>query len=169
MILLALAVAAAADPLPSDADVVAKTVVPASAEVVYDWLLDVKNFHLAAPNGCVSDWEFGSVTRGVGASVQLTYHAANMHRRLTATMSRAEAPRLVELDHAGRKGFVTRWTLESVGDGTSVEMHTWINPPPWPFRKYYFHMVRPAWVACQEQTLAYVASHVRGNAAVTTP
>ena len=80
-----------------------------------------------------------------------------MRRNLKGQLTRAEARQdgvyFVELDHQGPKGFVTRFKLSPQGDGTGVEMTTYINQPPWPFRGVYFKKILPAWQQCHADTI----------------
>ncbi|MCO4744655.1 MAG: SRPBCC family protein [Proteobacteria bacterium] len=159
MLTVLLASALAASPYAdANADVVTSATVPAPREAVHAALEDLDTFKAILP--CASDWAFGSVRKGQGASVELTYDVASMHRRLTAVVSKTEAPRLVDFDHAGNKGFVTRWKLTEQADGTLVELTTYLNAPPWPFRKVYFKRVQPAWEACYDEALAALPDHV---------
>lgn len=136
-----------------NADVEAVREVAAAPEAIYPRLLDLEAIADLLPPECASKWHFGDVTTGIGASAQVVYHAASMHRKLTATLAKATENRQVTLDHAGNKGFVTTWTLTATETGTKVDLHTYINQPPWPFRGYYFRRVQPAWVRCHEATL----------------
>ena len=76
-----------------------------------------------------------------------------LEKRIDAVHSRSDPPRLVEIEHLGSKGFFTRFTLTPEGDGVKAVMTTYLNAPPWPFRKYYYTEVRPIWVQCQIDAL----------------
>jgi|GEM_PF-2915789 len=155
---LAASPAAAADDkaLPSG-DVVAQRTIHAPADVVYTQLLDLESHESWWPEGCTQKWEFGTTTVGVGANVRLTYRVAMMRRRLTATISEGDPGRYLKLDHAGKRGFATTWTLEAVGEDTKVEVHTWVDPPPWPLTATYMNTIRPAWKECHKGLLDNVA------------
>ena len=155
--LLLTAVAAFAE----DGDVIARRRIPSSPEALYAAALDLGAHPTYWPAGCVSDWEPGSVRSGPGASARLVYHAGPWRRRLVATIAKAEAPRRIEVDHPGRKGFVTTWSFTPADTGTDVELRTWILAPPKPFRKAYFSQVRPAWEACHAGALQGLEQAVR--------
>lgn len=105
--------------------------------------------HLLA--GCTRDWVHGADDAG---PARVTYRILSFRRRLTARVYIRQPNRVIELDHEGNKGFVTRVTLTSDAPGTAdVELSTWLNPPGWPFRKYYRDAVRPGWIACYEEAL----------------
>jgi len=130
-------------------DIVAIRSVGATPEALVAVLSDLRRVETLWPTDCTRDWLHGAVSVGPGASAQLTYTMGPMRRRLAATVSRVEAERFVELDHAGKRGFITRWVLTPGELGTSVEAHTWIQPPPWPFKKLYTNRVQPVWQDCQ--------------------
>lgn len=155
-LLLALATAAA-----EDGDVIARRRIPAAADTLFAAALDLGAHPTYWPEGCISDWEPGSVRSGLGASARLVYHAGPWRRRLVATIAKAEAPRRIEVDHPGRKGFVTTWTFTPADTGTDVELRTWILAPPKPFRKAYFAKVRPAWEVCHAGALQGLEQAVR--------
>ncbi len=158
--------AAAAETAEPDADVVASGLVAAPPEAVYAWLLDLRHQAELWPDYCARNWEFGLVTEGVGASAVVTYTAGGWRRRLAATLSKAEPNRRITVDHPGDKGFVTTWTMEPVEGGTRLEVHTWIQPPPRPFRKLYFSHVRPEWQGCHAQTIGRLDAELRAAGAV---
>jgi len=133
-----------------DSDIVATRTVSASDEAIRAWLSDLHNHEKAWPAGCTKKWVYGEKTQGVGASAALVYSPASLRRKLTATLIQVDPPKRVELDHAGKKGFVTTWTMAPADAGTQVEMHTWIQGPPKPFRRTYANRVHPAWQWCEE-------------------
>ena len=137
-----------------NSDVTATRLLPFDATVVYQHLLDLRNHEKLWSEDCAKKWSHGDVSVGPGASAQLVYTPSLMNRKLTATLARAEPERLIDLDHAGNKGFVTRWSLAEEGDGTRVDVHTYIHAPPKPFTRFYFEKVRPAWQLCHQQALA---------------
>lgn len=143
----------------AETDVIVERVIPAPAEALYTPLTDLQALARVFPTDCVNDWTHGTRTAGVGALTRVTYRMGPMRRRLTATLTKAEPGRYVELDHMGRKGFVTQVRLEELAaGGTKVTLGTWIEAPPWPFKGVYFKKVRPAWLACYERTLDNLAA-----------
>lgn len=153
-----------AAPTPSDgddSDIVARTVVPASPAEVAKTLSDLRAHEGLWPEGCTRKWVHGTVNVGPGAAAELVYTMGPMRRRLAMTLSRAEGERLVELDHAGNKGFVSRFTLTPGELGTEVVFHTWVNAPPKPFRKLYTRRVQPVWQSCQQGFLDALAAGAR--------
>lgn len=143
-----------------NADVEAVREIAAPPEAIYPLLLDLETIADITPPVCASKWHFGEVTSGVGASAQVVYHAASMHRKLTATIAKVSENRQVSVDHPGNKGFVTTWTLTATEAGTSVDLHTYLNQPPFPFRGYYFRRVQPSWERCHESTLENLGTRV---------
>lgn len=144
-------------------DVIAKRVVNASESSVYSWLLDLEHHEQMWPVGCTSRWEHGSPRVGVGASTRLTYRASTMRRRLTATLAEGTPDRYLKVEHAGRLGFATTWTLTDVGSGTQVELHTWVDPPRWPLTAIYMNLVRPEWKRCHQGALDNLARLLGGD------
>lgn len=134
-----------------EADIVAAQVANVSVEALYPRLLDLRTYQSALD--CTRKWELGDRTTGVGASARTLYKVRLMRRRLVMTISKAVENDHVDLDHAGDKGFVTRWKLEPQGDQTRIEAHTYIQAPPKPFKSYYFNKVQPAWAACQDRAI----------------
>ena len=148
------AIASPAQGANPSSDVWATRALPLSKDVVYNHLLDLRNHEKLWAEDCVKGWSHGEVSIGPGASAQLIYVPSFMRRKLTATIAKAETDRYIDLDHAGNKGFVTRWKLTEEGDQTRVDVHTYINAPPKPFVRLYFEVVRPAWQLCHQQALA---------------
>lgn len=144
-----------------NADVVAAQVVPVTVDVLYPKLLDLRTYEAALD--CTKKWEHGDRSKGIGASARTTYKVKMMRRRLVMVVSKAEENEHVDLDHAGNKGFVTRWKLEPQGDSTRVEVHTYIQAPPKPFKSYYFNKVQPAWAACQDRAITAVVQAATGS------
>lgn len=134
-------------------DIVVERVIPASPDRVHAPLLNLQVLEQVFPADCVTDWVHGTPTSGVGAMTRVTYRMGSMKRRLTATISKSEPGRLLELDHDGRKGFVTQFRLEAVPEGSKVTLGTWIEAPPRPFKGIFFKNVRPAWEACYTAAL----------------
>lgn len=134
-------------------DIVATGIVHAPPEVVSPRLADLDEVILVAPETCMRRWEVGPDVAGVGATFEVTYLLEAFRRRLKGTVTKDEVGRLVEWDHAGNRGFVTRWSFEAVEGGTQVRAHTFIMAPPRPLRRYYTNRVQPAWVACYEELI----------------
>ncbi len=151
-------------PLPAG-DVVVSRSVRADAGDIYTWLLDLDHHRQVWPEGCTTKWEYGTTTAGIGANARLTYRVAMMRRRLTATVSEGDPGRYLKVDHAGRTGFATTWTLNDLGSGqTRVEVHTWVDPPPWPLTATYMNRIRPAWTECHRGLLDNLAREMTGSA-----
>jgi carbon monoxide dehydrogenase subunit G len=130
-----------------DPNITAGATLEAPPDAIYAILDDAHAPEQLFPHHCASDFDYG-VRKAPEADVRLTYHLGPLDRRLDATWTRRDPNRLVEIDHQGNKGFITRWTLAEVDGGTRVEVTTFINPPPWPVRRYYYTRVRPAWTQC---------------------
>lgn len=136
-----------------EADIVAERVVQATPEAVYAELTDLTQLQALFPPTC-ADWGGPFTGDGVGAKAIVTYKAGGMMRRLDAVVSKAEPSRLLDLDHPGGKGFVTRFELTPSGEGTRVKLTTFLNPPPSFVRAQYYNKVLPAWQGCHERTLS---------------
>ena len=145
----------------AETDVYAERVVAAPPEAVFSYLLDLGHLRAIYPTDCVGLWEPGERTFGEGANAIVRYDIAAMHRKLPMTLVRAEAPRLIDLDHLGPRGFVTRWTLTPEGEGTKVRIETPLNAPPPPFRGYFQNVIRPEWTDCYARTLENLAGAVK--------
>jgi hypothetical protein len=158
LMLMPVALAGKWDGTPSD--IQAEQVVSAPPETVFTHLLDLTHLRAIFPTDCVGYWEPGSRSFGEGANAIVRYDMAAMHRKLPMTLSRAEAPRFIDLNHPGGRGFVTRFSLTPVESGTNVRILTPLNPPPWPFEGYFYNVVRPAWTDCYVRTLQNLAGAV---------
>lgn len=145
----------------ADPDVKASATIAAPAEKIFEIVSDLDKLRLVTPPDCVGLWEMGIRTRGAGASAVVRYDIAAMHRRLVMTVARAEPNRLVDLDHAGPRGFVTRYTIEEQSGSSIVNVLTPLNPPPWPFQPYFFTVVKPEWEGCQARTLGEIQKLLR--------
>jgi hypothetical protein len=141
-----------------NADVVAVRVFPVEAPVLYERLLDVEAFRAMLPADCAADWDLGEPKKGIGAHGSVRYDIGGMHRHLDFVLNKAQAPREIDFEHMGRKGFVTRMALRPVEGGTELELHTYLEPPHWPFAGYFFRKVQPAWVDCYERALQNVGA-----------
>lgn len=143
-----------------DPDIHAERLVQAEPQAVFQHLLDLANLRAMFPTDCVGLWEPGERTFGEGANAMVRYDMAAMHRKLPMTLVHADAPRTVDLDHLGNRGFVTRFTLTAVEGGTKVAIDTPLNAPPWPFDAYYFKTVKPEWTQCYVRSLDNLATAV---------
>lgn len=135
-------------------DVKASRTLPFSQALVFNHLLDLRNHEALWSADCVIKWVHGNANIGQGANAEVVYVPGLMRRKLAMTLSRAKGSRLIDIEHAGNKGFTTRWTVEPQGAGARVDIHTYINPPPKPFDRVYFTNVRPKWQVCHDQALA---------------
>jgi hypothetical protein len=141
-------------------DVVANVDVSAPPEVVYPLVSDLAVFREIWPESCVDDWLVGAQTSGQGARATITYHIDVLRRRLSAVISSAQPDRVVDVDHEGKKGFVTRFQLEPSAEGTHVTMTTFLDPPKWPLTAPFFTRIQPAWQTCQQGALDALAARV---------
>ncbi|HCH63983.1 MAG: hypothetical protein CL927_12660 [Deltaproteobacteria bacterium] len=138
-------------------DVVAERPIRAAPADIYARLLDLTFHESVWPEGCTARWEHGATSVGVGASARLTYRAAMMRRRLTATVAKGVPGQSLKIEHAGRLGFSTTWTFTERDEDTLVEVHTWVDPPPSPLTNMYLNQVRPAWQSCHQGLLDNLA------------
>jgi hypothetical protein len=124
-------------------------------------LTDLDRMSTLFPADCVGLYKVGSPEKGVGAKATIRYDFAAMHRKLEMTVSRVETEGLflVDWDHAGKRGFISRWVM-TAGEGKSsaVKLNTPINAPPWPFAAYFFDVVQPEWQDCQTRLIAAVGA-----------
>ena len=130
------------------ADVRVERSISAAPASIYNYLQDLERVKALFPEGCIGKWEPGVNTVGLGATAAVRYDFAALHRKLTITLAREEADRYVDFDHPGNKGFVIRFLLEPGADGTLVKLSSPLNPPPFPFRGYFYKAVREEWVSC---------------------
>lgn len=136
-----------------EADVVVRRTISAEPAVVFRAVSDLDTWRRILPEDCADDWALVEPSRGEGARGTVRYSFAGMHRRLDLTISETEEPRLVDYEHPGNKGFTTRWSLRQGTDGTDVELRTFLYPPGWPLKGYFFKRVQPAWTDCYERAL----------------
>jgi hypothetical protein len=136
-----------------DASIRVEKLVNASPMEIYETVVDLRKLSEIFPATCVQDWALSGQTAGVGARGRVTYRFEKLKRRLTVTISKAEPGRYVELDHLGSKGFISRWLMQENGATTMLSLETFMNPPPWPFKGYYYQAIQPKWRACYELTL----------------
>ena len=149
------------------ADVSATATLSAPPEQVFSYLLDLK--HLQAMIPCIGRWEMSQRTFGEGASAMVRYDLGAMHRKLPVSLSRADAPYRIDLEHLGNLGFTTVITMKALAPTasgapqTTVTILTPLNPPPWPVRKYYYDAVQVEWNKCYATTLDNLARAVVGQ------
>lgn len=158
LLLFNLASAGKWDEIP--ADVVNEATLPASASSLYDYLQDLHHFRDLFPADCISQWVDGGQTKGFGASATLRYDLEAMHRKLTVVLKQGTPGRYVDFEHPGNKGFTTRFLFTEKDGSTLVNLSTAINPPPWPFKAYYYKSVKPEWERCQAEALKALAKAV---------
>jgi len=135
-----------------NADVSATATVHAPPAVIRKVLTDPHVLEHLYPSSCATDYDYDE-PKDPKATVCLIYTAGPMHRRLDAMAPEGKGPTVVQVEHLGNKGFVTRWTLTPEDDATEVQMSTYLQPPPWPFRRIFYTRVRPAWVQCHVEAL----------------
>lgn len=135
----------------SDSDVTATAILEHPRSELAAHLRSTTGHEALLPASCVSEWEHGLQPTG---PARMTYRILSFKRRLTAKIVERDPDHVIELDHEGSKGFVTRWVLDEVAPGrTQVTLTTYLNPPGWPFRRYYSEKVQPLWTECYVQAL----------------
>lgn len=163
-LVMLLVLPAKAEKIPDDynADVVATGTVQAPPQAVMAWISDLRNQEIALAD-CTRKWVHGDNTVALGASAELVYRMGAWRRKLVATVSEIDDARRLTLDHAGKKGFYTTWTLTPSADGsaTQVEVRTLLNLAPRPFRKWYVNKVQPQWELCYQAAILRVDEAVR--------
>lgn len=154
-----------------DADVKVSLDVPASPEQIFTYLLDFQHLQTMIP--CIGEWEMSQRTFGEGASAMVRYDIAAMHRKLPVSLSRADAPYRIDLEHLSDLGFTTVISLAAPpstdgGPVTTVTILTPLNPPPWPVRKYYYDAVQVEWQECYATSLENLSQAMRTPAVPVT-
>ena len=141
-------------------DLVNTQVVAASPAGMVDVLIDLPTFGRLLPPDCVGYFKVGLTPKGLGAQATVRYDMAAMHRKLELTVSRIERDEMwmVDMNHAGNRGFISRWVMVPGADGTAVTLKTPLNAPPWPFAGYFFDTVHPEWEGCQDRMITAVAA-----------
>ncbi len=144
-------------------DVEVEATVPAPASQVHAELADLQTFRDLLPEHCATDWVLRSPTQGVDATAEVKYTLGPLRRRLTAVITRDEPGRLFQIEHAGNRGWYTRFTYEegATDDTTVVTLLTPLNPPPWPFRGPFFRKVKPAMTHCYTEALGRLAERLQ--------
>lgn len=145
-----------------ESDVTAWRLIEAEPGAVYAAVSDLRVLEELSPDECAQDWDHGPTSVGEGATASVTYRWDVVRRRLDATITAATPDRLVDITHAGNKGFTTRFALEDVEGSTRVTITSYVAPPPWPFREKYYLTIRPVWTNCYVETLANLAARVEG-------
>lgn len=142
----------------ANADVAVERTIAAPPPALAALVDSTEDIAALMPTDCVKDWEH----TGALGPARVTYQIKSFQRRLTAKLKIVEPDRRIELDHEGKKGFVTRFLFtEAPNQGTRVQLTTYLNGPPWPLRKYYFEEVRPSWIVCYENALSALEDQVR--------
>lgn len=151
-------------------DIITTAVVPATPAAMIDVLTDLPTFGTLLPADCVGLYKVGITPKGLGASATIRYDMAAMHRKLEMHVSRIERDTLwlVDMDHAGNRGFISRWLMTPGTEGTSVTLKTALNAPPWPFAAYFFDTIQPEWQDCQAQIVAAVGAKAAQAAPAAT-
>ncbi len=148
-------------------DVRAEGVVPASAEAVSAAVADLARMRGLVPPDCIGRWQLGHRTEGEGATAEVRYDIALLHRALPLVVAKVVPGRYVDWDHPGPRGFVTRWTLTRVdpfsgrpevnGAATHVRVESFFAPPPLMVQGYFRRVIRPEWETCQARTVQALA------------
>jgi len=136
----------------ADPNIIATTVVSGSVDALIAQLSDTQTLRLF-PDDCVSELTLGDPGSGYGAPFRVRYRAGPWSRLVEGHVSDV-GRRHVDLTHVGRFGFTTRFALVPQGDQTEVTMTTFLDPPPWPFKRAFYTRVRPAWTQCHADLLA---------------
>lgn len=124
-------------------------------------LSDVERLSDILPSQCVRN--LSGSGRSIGARFGITYTMGWWKRSLEATVTRANVEQGVEWDHHGNRGFVTRWTFKSDESTGQLAVKTWIQSPPWPFKRMYFKRIKPKWELCYRQALDNVVTLVESD------
>lgn len=161
------AVAAQAAPV-TGGDVFAERTVAAPAAQVYAAVSSLDALARFIDPACATEWSAVATGPDGLAATEVTWHLGLLHPRLSVVVDRSEAPRWIDYDHRGKRGFITRFTVEPVGEESArVSIHTFIDPPKWPLRRTYDTRVRPSWTACYVDSLERLAGLVAAGAAAT--
>ena len=127
-------------------------------QALVELLSDVDQLSTLLPENCARKWEGEGA--GVGATFEVTYSMGWWKRRLQAKITRVDAQQGVEWDHQGNRGFITRWFVEQTEGGEQLRVKTWIQEPPWPFKKTYYKRIKPRWELCYRRTLDVVVGRL---------
>ena len=100
------------------------------------------------------EWVLGPNTQGPDAMARVTLHMKAFRRRMTWVYINEQRDRTITMNGLGDKGFATRFVIQRTEDDrTEMVMASYLNPPPWPLKKYYFETVVPEWKRCWAETL----------------
>ncbi len=149
-------------------DVVADVLIDAQATEVSDYLSRLDQVSEIFPEDCAQDWIVGPELQAPHAMGEVVVRAALLKRRLAVTYGEVIPGRIVDLDHTGDKGFVTRFEIISDvdlpknigGTGITVVMTTFLSPPNWPLKRYFERKIHPAWLDCHRRTLENLAQRL---------
>jgi len=142
-------------------DVIAERTVQASPDAVYAVLADTERMSELAPERCMRKWEVSPD----GETFEVVYLVELWRRKLQARVVPAEPGRRLEWDHLGKKGFVSRFTVQaSEQEGaTDLRLVTYIRPPGWPLNRYYHRKIRPGWAECYDTFLQAIATQAESG------
>ena len=127
-------------------------------EALVALLSDVDQLPTVFPETCTRNWEGNG--KGVGSTFEVTYSIGWWKRRLQGTVTRADVRQGIEWEHHGNRGFITRWFVEPSDNGDQLKVKTWIQAPPWPFKKTYYKRIKPRWELCYRRALDVVAERL---------
>ena len=144
-----------------DPDIRNERVIASAPARIAAVLSDLEQVRALWPEDCTGVWTPGRTSKGKGATASVRYDIAAMHRTLELEIT-AIAVNYIDHDHAGKKGFTTRYIFTALGgaeggDTTKVEMRTPLYAPKWPLTGYYFRVVKPEWERCQTAVLEALA------------
>ena len=139
-------------------DIEATRAFSGDAAAVMQVLSDVERLPALFPPTCTRKWDGKGA--GIGSRFEVTYTMGWWKRRLEATVTRVDSHQGVEWEHHGRKGFITRWTVEPSEEGGLIRVKTWMQPPPWPFKRTYYRRIKPKWELCYRQALDVLVQQV---------
>jgi len=109
---------------------------------------------------CADEPVITSNTLSEGGAFDVTYTVGFMNRQLSGSVRSAIPGQVVDWDHEGERGFITRWKIEPEGEGARVTLTTYLNQPPFPVRRYFYNRVQPNWTVCHQDALQGLAEAV---------
>lgn len=139
--------------------------VAVAPEAAYAHVLDLNHVKAMFPRECIGLFVIGERSFGEGANALVRYDMGLMHRKLPMTLVRADAPRIIDFDHVGPRGFITRWHFEPVEGGTNVRIETPLSGPPKLLLGYYHNVVKTEWEGCYATALDNLSRAVAGRPA----
>lgn len=137
----------------AETDVRVTRSIAADPETIHQGLDDLRKFNVLWPEDCATDFSYGPVTKGREAFGQIRYTYGPLRRRLDQSVERDEPGLVMEVHHAGKRGWVNQVTYAPVDGGTEVTLLTPLNAPPWPFKGVFFKEIRPAMIECGQRWL----------------